>query len=143
MKRLLVALLCLSFIFCLCGCGAGNYHKAEDGDITVSLPEKEESQVTTTVSPIVGKWELVSITEKGETQTYENSYYDFRESGTIKIKIGRQTDSGKYTVKESKIIISNGNASNEITFVLEENSLTLTTSGGDIHTLKKITETES
>lgn len=143
MNKVLAIILSVFLLFSLSACGGGSYHKATDGDLTVSLPEKEESKIETTVSDVVGKWNLVSITKKGETQNYENSYYDFRESGTIKIKIGRQTDTGKYTVKDDNIIITNGRASNKIAFVLKDNTLTLTTSGGDVHILTKITETES
>lgn len=142
MNRILAFLLCIAMLFALCGCGAGSYHKATDGDLTVSLPEKTDEEKITPpeVLALLGKWKLVSIVNDGVTTEYKDSYYEFRESGKIKIKLERNTDMGVFSVTENTITIKSGISVFNITYVLNGDTLTLTDQDNDIHNLVKISE---
>lgn len=142
MKRILTFILCIAVLFSLCGCGAGSYHKAREGDLTVSLPEKteEEKTVSPEVEALKGKWNLVSIINDGKTVNYNNSYYEFRESGKIKIKLEKNTDMGTFSVTDKEITIKSGNSVFNITYVLEGDTLTLTDQDNDVHNLVRIKE---
>lgn len=141
MKRILTFILCIAMLF-LCGCGAGSYHKASEGDLTVSLPEKTESEKTVSaeVEALKGKWTLVSIVNDGETVNYNNSYYEFRESGKVKIKLERDTAMGTFSVTDKEITIKSGNSVFNITYVLEGDTLTLTDQDNDVHNLVRVKE---
>ncbi|MEE0945794.1 MAG: lipocalin family protein [Acutalibacteraceae bacterium] len=139
MKKFLALFFCIMFIFSLCGCGAGNYHVATEGELNVSLPEKtvEDSEISEYVKAISGKWKLVSIINDGKTETFENSYYEFRESGRIKIKLRQSTDMGTYTIDETTITIKNGNNELIIKYVIDGDKLTITDQSNDVHNLVK------
>ncbi len=142
MNRILAFILCIAMLFALCGCGAGSYHKATEGDLTVSLPEKidEEKIISPEVLALAGKWKLVSLVNDGVTTEYKDSYYEFRESGRIKIKLERNTDMGSFSATENTITIKSGNSRFNITYVLNGDTLTLTDQDNDIHNLVKMTE---
>lgn len=141
MKRSIVALVIMVLLFTLTGCFQSGYIKSTDGDITVSLPEftyndsafviPEEAKV------ILGKWNLVSITTNGNEQTFENSYYVFYDDGNVTLKVGEQQDTKqKYKFVENKMYIANS----PVTYTVENDTLTITTSENKIHKLTKIAE---
>ena len=138
MKRILTLFVSFVIIFCLCACRQEPHHLADDNSsLEITLPQKNESEVT--VNPdaqlLIGKWDLVSTIDSTGTKMYEKSYYEFRESGKIKVKLNKQEEISRYTVSGSIITIKTGSASYDLSFTVEGDTLTLTTAKGTKHNL--------
>lgn len=140
MKRILCVLFCLLFIFFVCGCeDPGEFHEASSGDVDVTVSEEPSSSQTTVISsPILGKWTLVSITRGKGTTRYINSSYDFRESGTLKVTLDKQEQFMKYSVTGNVITIIDGATYNTVSYQLQGDVLTLTTSSGATQRLERM-----
>lgn len=132
MKRIFSLLVCLLLIFSVTGCNSpDDVHHASNGniDVDVSAPDSS-SQAIVIDSPIVGKWNLISIT-KGKNETiYYNSFYDFRESGTLKTSLNNVEQFMKYTVEGNIIRILDGATYSTISFEISGDDLLLTTQSG-------------
>jgi len=141
MKRILLILTVLALLVTLAGCAPSGYLNSTDGDITVSLPEftyDDEFVLPEEGKALIGKWNLDSITINGAEQTYENSYYIFYEDGNVTLKVGDQKDTKqKFKFEENVLYI----AGSPVTFVIENDTLTITTAGENkIHKLTKMAE---
>ncbi len=141
MKHILSVLIIFALIFTVTGCAPSGYLNSTDGDITVSLPEfsyeKGEFVIPEEAKVLLGKWNLDSITDNGTEQTYENSYYIFYDDGNVTLKVGDQKDAKQnFRFEENVLYI----ADNPVTYTVENDILTITTSENKIHKLTKIIE---
>ncbi len=140
MKRIISVLIILSLIFTVTGCAPSGYLKSTDGDITVTLPENvtsEEFVLPEEAKVLIGKWNLVSITNGENAQTYENSYYKFYDDGNLTLVISGQKDAKqKFKFIENELYIAN----KPVTYKVENDTLTINTGEGKIHKLTKIAE---
>ena len=138
LKRILALFVCFLMVFCLCACRQDPHHLADDNSsLEISIPEKQESEVTVDpdATELIGRWTLVSTIDSTGTKMYEKSYYEFRESGKIKVKLNKQEEISRYSVNGSIITIKSGNASYDIAFSVQGDKLTLTTATGTKHNL--------
>ena len=140
MKRIISALLIFSLIFAVTGCAPSGYLNSTDGDITVSLPETintDEFVLPEEAMVLIGKWNLDSITDGENKQTFENSYYTFYDDGNLTLVISGQKDAKqKFKFKENELYIAN----KPVTYTVENDTLTITTGENKIHKLTKIAE---
>ena len=140
MKRIISALLILLLIFAVTGCAPSGYLNSTDGDITVSLPETintDEFVLPEEAMVLIGKWNLDSITDGENKQTFENSYYTFYDDGNLTLVISGQKDAKqKFKFKENELYIAN----KPVTYTVENDTLTITTGENKIHKLTKIAE---
>lgn len=140
MKRIISALLILLLIFAVTGCAPSGYLNSTNGDITVSLPETintDEFVLPEEAMVLIGKWNLDSITDGENKQTFENSYYTFYDDGNLTLVISGQKDAKqKFKFKENELYIAN----KPVTYTVENDTLTITTGENKIHKLTKIAE---
>lgn len=141
MKRIFLILTVLALFVTLAGCAPSGYINATDGEITVSLPDTVNSDtqfiIPEEAKGLIGKWNLDSITENGVETSYENSYYIFYDDGNVTLKVGNQKDAKqKFEFKDNLLYI----AEKPITFVIAEDTLTLTTAENKIHKLTRMAE---
>jgi hypothetical protein len=140
MKRIFLIFTVLALFITLVGCAPSGYIKSTDGDITVSLPEfnnDDEFVLPEEGKVLIGKWNLDSITINDTEQTYENSYYIFYDNGSVTLKVGDQEDTKqKFKFEENVLYISDS----PVTFVAENDILTITTADNKIHKLTKMAE---
>ncbi len=147
MKKALCVLLVLLVLFALSGCsGEKDYLKSKDGDLVVTLPEKEEeTDVDIDVhgiysdSLIVGRWDLVKIVDNNKTVTYEDSYYIFDGSGKYKLVVGEEARSGRFEMTATIITLSN----TRLYYSLTTDTLELRTNLGKVHYLVRNKEAQS
>ncbi len=141
MKRILSIFFCLLLIFAVCGCDdPGEFHEASGGgtDVTVSENPSSSSQAAVVDSPLLGKWNLLSVTRGSSTTRYINSSYDFRESGTLKITLDKQEQFLKYSVIGNAITIIEGATYNVVSYELDGDILIITTSSGAKQRLERM-----
>jgi len=143
MKRIYCLIFSLLFVFSLCACeDPGEFHSASGGDVEVNITESSSSapQVSADATPLLGKWELLSLTNGSRTVNYINSYFDFRESGTLKTKFDKQEQFLKYSVTGNLITIIEGATYNTVTYKIEGENLTIYTQSGGIQRLVRAKE---
>lgn len=139
MKRLACILLCLLTIFSLVGCAPGGYLNSTDGDITVSLPDKQEAtlpEFTEEQKLLLGKWELVSITQNGQTTTYTDSSYTFTEAGKCLAVVSGVNDDGSFSFTDGALYIWG----KPVAYTIENDVLTITDADNKVHLLNKAVE---
>lgn len=139
MKRLACILLCLLCCISLVSCAPGGYLTSKEGDITVSLPEKVNPSLpefTEEQKLILGKWELVSITDDDNERTYKNSSYTFSETGTCKVILNGVKTTGKFEFVDGILNID----SKAVDYKIENDTLTITDEASKIHLLTKAAE---
>lgn len=142
MKRITAILLCLILCLALAACAPEGYLNSTDGDITVSLPEVTTPQMpefTDEQKLILGKWNLISITTGGAVTNYTDSYYIFEETGKFTAVLNGTSDTDSFSFSDSALIIG-GDA---VTYTIENNTLTITTSLNKVHLLTKAEDTEA
>lgn len=139
MKRLFGILLCLIFVFSLSACAPGGYLNSTDGGITVSLPEKTDNnpQYSEEQKLILGKWNVVSITNAGSVTTYTDSYYHFSENGKCTVMLNGNKNDGGFSFNEQGLLVIDGSP---VTYTIDGDTLTITTASGAIHLLQKVAE---
>lgn len=142
MKRLVCILLCVVFCFSLAACSPGGYLNSTDGDITVSLPEKADPNLpefTDEQKLLLGKWDLVSITEGEKVTTYTNSSYTFTETGKCLAVVGEAKDDGSFKFDGDTLHIWG----KPVVYKIENDTLTITDANNKIHLLTKaVAQTE-
>lgn len=140
MKRIISAFIILALIFTLAGCAPSGYINATDGDITVSLPEgvnESKFVIPEEAKILLGKWNLESISDGENEETFENSYYIFYDDGNVTLRVGEQQDTKqKFRFEENTLYI----AGKPVTYTVENDTLTITTGENKIHKLTKMIE---
>ena len=139
MKKAVCLALLFIMLLTLCACGGNKgYLKSEDGDLVVSLPEKDEdsdinpyAQGIYSDSLIVGRWDLVKIVDNNKTVTYEDSYYIFDATGKYKLVVGEESRSGRFDMNASTITLSNS----RLYYSLTPDKLELHTVSNKVHHL--------
>ncbi len=137
MKRAVCLVLIFIMLITFCACGEKDYLKSKDGDLVVTLPEKEETDVDIdsrgiySDSLIVGYWDLIKITDDNKTVTYEDSYYVFDGSGKYKLVVGDESRSGRFDMTDKIITLSN----TRLYYSVTTDTLELRTNLGKVHHL--------
>ncbi len=138
MKRAVCLILTLIILLTFCACGGNkDYLKSEDGDLVVSLPEREETDVDIDAngiysdSLIIGYWDLIKITDDNKTVTYEDSYYIFDGRGSYKLVVGEESRSGRFDMTDKIITLSN----TRLYYSVTTDTLELRTNSGKVHHL--------
>ena len=136
MKRLFSFLLCILLVLSLSACAPSGYLNSTDGDLNISLPERQDNspEFTDEQRLIIGQWKLISITNASGTVEHTDSSYTFTEKGKCIVNMkGVKTDGGFY-FKDDLLYIDKA----PVTYKIENDTLTITTAAGAVHILEKI-----
>ena len=138
MKKAVVLTLLIVMLLSFCACGGNEgFLESKEGDLVVSLPEKNEEDFDLVFdgiyadSLIVGHWDLVKIVDNNKTVTYEDSYYIFDATGKYKLVVGDEARSGRFDMTADTITLSN----TRLRYTLTTDTLELHTASNKVHYL--------